>query len=108
VSGDSVLIRAGRLPAFNVRKMTMPKFNLGDRVKDAVTGFTGVCIARYEWLNGCIRYEVQSEKLKDGKPVDGVTFDQGQLTLVKGGVVNVVPQPTGGPMPTPRQPSGPR
>jgi hypothetical protein len=86
----------------------MPKFNLGDRVKDAVTGFTGVCIARYEWLNGCVRYGVQNEKLKDGKPTEEVSIDQGQLALVKAAAVKVAPIDTGGPMPTPRLPSAPK
>jgi hypothetical protein len=86
----------------------MSKFNLGDIAKDIVTGFSGVCIARYEWLNGCIRYELQPQKLKDGKPPEAQTFDQGQLVLVKAGAVKVEPAFTGGPMPTPRQPSGPR
>lgn len=29
--------------------------NLGDRVKDQVTGFEGIAIARTEWLFGCPR-----------------------------------------------------
>jgi len=73
-----------------------------------VTGFTGVCIARFVWLNGCVRYELQATKLKDGLPTESKAFDQGQLVLVKRNAVKVAPLPTGGPMATPRQPSGPR
>jgi hypothetical protein len=43
---------------------------LGDKVKDRVTGLTGIVIARTDWLNGCIRMTVQPQELKDGKPVD--------------------------------------
>lgn len=84
------------------------KFNFGDKVKDRVSGFTGIVIARYEWMNGCIRYEVQPDKLKDSKPIDPLSFDVGQLDLVKAGVVSVVSAPTGGPMKSPRQPMGGR
>lgn len=86
----------------------MPKFNLGDSAKDLVTGFTGICIARFEWLNGCVRYELQPAKLKDGVPIAAQTFDEGQLKLVKRRAVVIAPRDTGGPMATPRQPSGPR
>ncbi|MCF8534090.1 MAG: hypothetical protein K9G48_13870 [Reyranella sp.] len=84
------------------------KFNLGDSAKDIVTGFTGICIARFEWLNGCVRYEVQPTKLKDGQPLDAKTFDQGQLVLVKRGAVKIPPNHTGGPMPTPKLPATPQ
>ncbi len=55
---------------------------LGWRVKDKVSGFTGVAIARTEWLNGCIRISVGPEKLHDEKPIDDQWFDEGQLELV--------------------------
>ena len=84
------------------------KFNLGDHAKDIVTGFSGICVARYEWLNGCIRYELQPSKLKDGLPVEAKVFDQGQLKLVKAAAVTIEPAHTGGPMPTPRLPGAPR
>lgn len=57
---------------------------LGDKVKDTITGFEGVAIARSEWLNGCVRFELQSAKLsKDGIPVEAQWFDDSQLTVVK-------------------------
>jgi hypothetical protein len=57
---------------------------LGDRVKDSVTGFTGIAIAITTWLHGCIRIGVQPEKKdKDGKPLESVHFDQSQLVMVK-------------------------
>ena len=59
---------------------------LGDRVKDQVTGLTGVVVCITEWLHGCIRMGVQPEEHKDGKPAEAVYFDQTQLTLVKAAV----------------------
>jgi hypothetical protein len=84
---------------------------LGDKVKDRVTSLTGIAIARTEWLNGCVRFVVQPQELKDGKPVDMVTFDIEDLEVVEAGVIiakqkvaTVPPRAkTGGPMPsTPR------
>jgi hypothetical protein len=81
---------------------------LGDKCKDTVTGFEGICVARTEWLNGCWRMTLQSEKLdKDGKPQDGVTFDEPQLVVTKPKKVATGPRDTGGPAPTPRQHAGP-
>lgn len=58
------------------------KFENGDEVKDSITGFKGVVVARTEWLNGCIRYVIQSRKRsKEGKPVDD-TIDEQQLSLL--------------------------
>ena len=53
--------------------------NLGDRVRDRVSGFTGVVIARTEWLYGCTRFGVQAEELKDGKPIEAEWFDERSL-----------------------------
>lgn len=62
--------------------------NVGDRVKDQVTGFEGIVVAKTEWLHGCVRLTVQPEKLdKDGKPREPGTFDEPQLLLLKAGVV---------------------
>jgi hypothetical protein len=61
--------------------------NLGDKVKDTVTGFTGIAIARTTWLHGCDRITVQPPLGKDGKHPDNFTFDEKQLVLVKSGVV---------------------
>ena len=74
---------------------------LGDRVKDKISGFSGIATGRYEYLYGCVRINVQSEKLKDGKVQDGLVFDEDQLEILKTGAVEGVPlkskPTTGGP-----------
>lgn len=55
----------------------------GDLVKDGITGFTGIVVARTEWLNHCIRCTVQPRELKDGKPVESQTFDEEQLEVLE-------------------------
>lgn len=85
----------------------MFKFDLGARVSDVITGFKGVVTARTEWLNGCKRYVVQSEKLdKDNKPVD-LALDEEQMKVVGKPVVTVISRPGGGPRPAPQQRADP-
>ena len=76
----------------------------GDRVKDILTGFTGIAVAFTTWLYGCDRILVQPQGLdKDGKIHEPVTFDDLQLQIVKKAAVKSVQgklipmQKTGGP-----------
>lgn len=85
------------------------KPTLGDKVKDSVTGFSGIVVAKSDFLNGCTRYGVQSEQLKDGIPTEAQWFDEPQLKVVKSCVVSTGPRDTGGPLPfTPKRTSDPR
>jgi len=68
---------------------------LGDKVKDKITGFSGIVIGRTNWLNGCITIGVQSAEMKDGRPVDSVWFDEQRVDSTSTAT-------TGGPMPTPQ------
>jgi hypothetical protein len=80
------------------------KYDLGDLVKDKVTGFQGVIIVRTEWLNGCRRYSVQSQELKDGKPMDAVGFDEDGIELVEANKVgDKLTKDTGGGTPEPKR-----
>lgn len=71
--------------------------HLGDEVKDIVTGFTGIAIARTEWINKCVRYGVQSQNLRDGKPLEASWFDSEQLQVIKPAAVVIQKEKTGGP-----------
>ena len=72
------------------------QFNLGDRVKDTITSFTGIVIARTQWLNNCNTYTVKPTILKDGVPQDGQHFDEPQLKIVEE-KVHKESRSTGGP-----------
>jgi hypothetical protein len=48
---------------------------LGKKAKDTVTGFEGIATARFTYLNGCVRIELQPP-VKDGKMVDAAVFDE--------------------------------
>ena len=72
------------------------KFNLGDKVKDDITGLEGIVIYRSQWLNNCNTYGIQPTDLHEGKPVDKQHFDEPQLTIVKEKVFKAK-RDTGGP-----------
>jgi len=58
----------------------MFKFELGQEVKDKITGFVGIIVSRAEHLTGCNRYGVQSRKLKSPtETAEWVWFDEHQL-----------------------------
>lgn len=73
-------------------------FELNSEVKDKVTGYKGVIVARTEWLYGCRRYTVQSQEMKDGKPVDAMGFDEAALEVIVAAKKHVM-QKTGGDAP---------
>lgn len=81
--------------------------NLGDRVKDRVTGYEGIATARIEYLNKCVQYCVEARVGKDGKKPDGVYIDIDQLEVTKENAVEIDTEPTGGFMPNqPKAPGG--
>lgn len=73
--------------------------NLGDEVKDSVTGFVGIAICRMTWLHGCDRIIVQPKGVsKEGKTFENSTFDEPQLIVVKKAKVKEGDHKTGGPV----------
>jgi len=82
---------------------TRKQIDLGAKVKDTITGFSGIVVCLSRWLNGCVRVTVQPQQLKkDGEPKESHTFDTEQLELMTGGV-KLQTRPTGGPKPEPRR-----
>lgn len=64
------------------------RIKMGQKVTEKISGFTGIVIAKTEWVYGCVRFGVQAEGLTDGKPIEAQWFDEGELTSVsksKGG-----------------------
>ncbi len=66
--------------------MKEEKIKLGQKVKDIVSGFTGIAICRMEYLNGCVRYTVQAKKTKDNE-VPNMDVDVEQLVKVDDGLL---------------------
>lgn len=67
------------------------KFKLGDKVRDRVSGHTGIVCIRSEHLNGCKQYGVFPEKGPDGKIPDAINIDGEQLEFVDGGLNETKP-----------------
>ena len=60
---------------------------LGDEVKDTVTGFKGIAVARHNYLQGCDRISVQPKIDKENKLPEDKSFDEPQLTIIKQGKI---------------------
>jgi hypothetical protein len=82
--------------------------NLGDVVRDKISGFSGVATCRLDYLNGCVRWQVTPRTLHDAKPVEAQYFDDEQLEPVKGEErVALIRRQTGGDHPAPAGRSNP-
>jgi|GEM_PF-913299 hypothetical protein len=62
------------------------KFQLGVKLRDTVSGFTGIAIGRIEYLNGCWQYGIRPTLDKDGKIPDAHWIDEQQLEIVDTGL----------------------
>lgn len=59
------------------------KYENGMKVVDVLTGFSGTITAVVEYLNGCIRYQVQPPISDKGEYRESVIIDEEQLELVE-------------------------
>jgi len=55
---------------------------LGQKVRDSITGLEGMAVSRTVYLYGCARITIQPFEIKDGKPADWVSFDEPQLLVL--------------------------
>jgi len=78
IGGTSMTV----LPGDDRSKSISSAPELGDRVRDPITGFTGIVVVTANFLNGCVRCGVAPETLKDGLPQREEHFDQAQLEVV--------------------------
>lgn len=79
------------------------EIKLGDTVRDVVTGFEGVAVARYSFLYGCERLSIERSD-KDGKPEECV-FDEQRLAITQ---INTVAPPALRSIGGPRKIAAPR
>lgn len=86
------------------------RVELGDEVRDTISGFRGVCTGLFNYINGCVRAMIEPRTLHDGKPIDAQTFDVSQVDVVKKSVVPSFAgaQGPGGPRPNPPARKAPR
>ena len=79
---------------------------LGQKVKDQVTGFTGIATAMVVYLNNCVQYNVQPPCGVDGKMPSGEYIDEGQLEVVNEGIHCVAQESNGSGGPSSDAPPG--
>lgn len=82
---------------------------LGDRVKDKITGLEGIVVGRTQWIHGCDTISVQPEGLdKESKPIGRTSFDEGQVVITKKRAYKMEEPKAevrpGGPRPEPKRP----
>lgn len=77
------------------------KFELGEILKDKITGFQGVAMVRAEYWTGCIHYGLSPQALKDGQTIDWEWIDETQLVRIEDAekVLRESREPTSGPHP---------
>ena len=63
---------------------------LGDKVRDKISGFTGIAVARTEFINGCIQYLVAKQRKKnEDLPATGdPSIDSYSLEIIKKRVID--------------------
>ena len=78
-------------------KQSKPKFELGQKVRDVISGYDGIVTAITQWYNGCVRYRLEPDHLNEkGELIEDQTFDEEQLEEVKVPKIKVPTEPTGG------------
>ena len=76
----------------------MKKIELGDKVRCKYTGFTGIAVARTEFINGCVQFSVVPSVGKDNKLQEDVSFDEDSLKIIQPLKKKIIKKDTGGPM----------
>ena len=64
------------------------EIKLGQKVKDNVTEFTGIAVAKCLYLNGCVQFQI----VPKFNPVSGILYrnlwvDESQLKIINNGVL---------------------
>lgn len=63
--------------------MRAHRVELGDRVRDRATGFTGIAYARTRYLYGCERISIQPPVDADGKLPEQCAFDEPGIEVLE-------------------------
>ena len=74
------------------------RIQLGDKATAVITGFTGIVVARVDYLTGCSQLCLQPQGLDEkGQPFESRYFDEPYVDLEEAGaVVNRTPARTEG------------
>ena len=79
-------------------KLDKPKFELGSKLRDKISGLVGMAMSRTEYLNGCIQYAVMPKiNKKDFTEMPSWNIDESQLESLEK-PIKIKKKSTGGPM----------
>ncbi len=79
------------------------KIELGDKVQCKYSGFTGIAVAKQEFINKCVQFTVipKHSKSKQFIPPEEITMDEQSLIIIKKKKPDFEPEeveePPGGP-----------
>ena len=71
---------------------------LGDKVRDKHSGFTGTAVARTEFINGCIQINVLPKCDKQNTIPEELSIDEGCLEVISTKKKTIKKTKNGGPM----------
>lgn len=74
------------------------EIKLGDKVKCMHTGFTGIAVAKTEFINGCIQWNVLPKGDKTNKMPEDMAIDEQSLKVIKIKKKKVKKRDNGGPV----------
>ena len=76
----------------------MKEIKLGDKVRDIHTGFEGVAVAKTEFINGCIQYNILPKCKEKGKMPEDIGIDSQSLEVIPTKKKKIIKKETGGAM----------
>ena len=76
----------------------MDKIQFGDKVKCKITGFIGVVIAKTEFINGCVQWNVLPKGDKSNKMPEDIAIDEQSLEIILPKKRIIKKRKNGGPM----------
>lgn len=68
--------------------MNRENIDLGDRVKDIITGFEGIVTGKCQYITGCDQVLVQPRVKDDGSKAEGGWFDSDRCTVINAGAID--------------------
>jgi len=69
--------------AFPVQVNAETNIKLGSKVRDKVTGFTGMAVAKTCWTSGNVTIAIEPTTLHEGKPIDPHSFEWQRVELIE-------------------------
>ena len=95
---DSNQIKVVKSEMMKPKKLAHTLVELGDLVKDTITGFSGAAVACSKWLNGTVRIAIQPPMKKgENVPPDSHWVDCEYILVVEKGKFPIAKKPTEGP-----------